>query len=229
MYEDLKRRIIKKMAYDTPALSKSEERYVVTWKEEYKLKDVIVMEAFTRALAMKGKNITFAYIDAILKDWSKKGVKNYTDILNIDEEYRKNKYSKKNSDIKKNEESEKLKVRYFSDKLEKIRFEEKEWTVLRIAEDISLKKGECHCVSLGVSFDVPEGYEMFIIPRSTTFKHFGVIQANSVTVISGKSAEEAISIPIIAVRDTELRINNRLFMFRLFKCQNDVLFEEKDK
>ena len=226
MYDELKKRIIRKMGYDTTELNKSEERYVVTWKEKYKLKDDIIIEAFTRAINKKGKNITFAYIDAILKKWSDKGVKNYSDILALDEEYRKNKYGEKNVSRKKSTET--IKIKYHSNKIEKLRYVDgqTDWVDLRAAEDVSLKKGETAFISLGISVKLPEGYEMIIAPRASTYKNFGIIQINSIGIISEKDYGDILKMPVKAERDTEIHINNRICQFRIIRHQPALIFEE---
>ena len=56
--------------------------------------------------------------------------------------------------------------------------EKSDWIDLRAAEDVTLKKGEFKLISLGVSMKLPKGYEAHVVPRSSTFKNFGVIQTN---------------------------------------------------
>ena len=41
-------------------------------------------------------------------------------------------------------------------------------------------------IPLGVCMELPKGYEAVIIPRSSTFKNYGLIQTNSVGLIDGK-------------------------------------------
>ena len=230
MYDELKKRIIRKMGYDTPALNKTEERYVVTWKEEYKLKDDIIIEAFTRALNMKGKNITFAYIDAILKNWAEKGVKSYSDILALDEAYRKNKYGEKSAS--KTNKTETIKIKYHSDKIEKLRYIDgkSDWIDLRAAEDVVLEEGDFYMISLGISVKLPEGYEMIIAPRSSTYKNFGIIQTNSFGLIDEgfSSNSDIIKMPVRAMRHTEIHINDRICQFRILKHQPKIIFDEVD-
>lgn len=58
-----------------------------------------------------------------------------------------------------------------------------EWYDLRVAEDTFIPLGEYRLVSLGVSIKLPEGYEAHVVPRSSTFKHYGLIQTNSCGII----------------------------------------------
>ncbi len=80
---------------------------------------------------------------------------------------------------------QKIRIKYFSDKIEKLRYIEgkSDWIDLRSAEDVTLKKGEFKLIPLGVAMQLPEGYEAHIVPRSSTFKNFGIIQTNHQAVI----------------------------------------------
>ncbi len=80
---------------------------------------------------------------------------------------------------------ERIKIKYFTDKIDKLCCVagKSDWIDLRAAEDAIMKKGEFKLISLGVAMELPEGYEAHIVPRSSTFKNFGVIQANSVGII----------------------------------------------
>lgn len=58
-----------------------------------------------------------------------------------------------------------------------------DWIDLRIAEYVTLEAGEFKLIPLGVAMMLPKGYEALVIPRSSTFKKYGIIQANSVGLI----------------------------------------------
>ena len=66
--------------------------------------------------------------------------------------------------------SEKIKIVYHSDKIEKLRYIDgkSDWIDLRSAEDVVMKKGEFRLINLGVTMSLPDGYEMIIAPRSST-------------------------------------------------------------
>ncbi|MDE7051795.1 MAG: deoxyuridine 5'-triphosphate nucleotidohydrolase, partial [Lachnospiraceae bacterium] len=76
---------------------------------------------------------------------------------------------------------EKLKIKYFTDQIAHLEYIEgkSDWIDLRASEDVELKKGEFKLVPLGIAVKLPEGYEAHIVPRSSTYKNFGIIQANS--------------------------------------------------
>ncbi len=126
----------------------------------------------------------------------------------------------------------KIKIKYFSDKIEKLRYIEgkSDWIDLRSAEDISLKKGEFKLVPLGVGMQLPEGYEAHVVPRSSTFKNFGIIQTNHCGVIdeSYSGDNDQWFMPVLAIRDTEIHVNDRICQFRIMEHQPVVEFEETE-
>lgn len=71
-----------------------------------------------------------------------------------------------------------IKIKYFTDKIEKLTYIDgkSDWIDLRAAEDVALKKGEFKLIPLGVAMELPKGYEAHVVPRSSTFKNFGIIQ-----------------------------------------------------
>ena len=75
---------------------------------------------------------------------------------------------------------------------------------------------------------LPEGYEAHIAPRSSTFKNFGIISANSIGIIdnsySGNNDEW--HFPAIALRDTHIKKGDRICQFRIVKNQPRLYFEQ---
>lgn len=129
-------------------------------------------------------------------------------------------------------EQEVLKIKYHSKEIEKLTYIEgkSDWIDLRSAQDIMLKKGESALISLGVSIQLPEGYEAVIVPRSSTYKNFGIIQTNHMGVIDESYCgdQDLWMMPVLAVRDTQIRVNDRICQFRIQKHQPKILFEEAD-
>ena len=128
--------------------------------------------------------------------------------------------------------SEKIKIVYHSNEIEKLRYIDgkSDWIDLRSAEDVVMKKGEFRLINLGVTMSLPDGYEMIIAPRSSTFKNFGILQTNSIGVIDEKygknSSKDVLMYPALAVRDTEIHVNDRICQFRIQKHQPKITFEE---
>lgn len=77
-----------------------------------------------------------------------------------------------------------IKIKYFSDDIERLCYIDgkSDWIDLRAAADVELKKGEFKLIPLGVAMELPEGYEAHVVPRSSTFKNFGIIQTNSMGI-----------------------------------------------
>ena len=126
-----------------------------------------------------------------------------------------------------------IKILYHTDiePIEKADEEKSDWIDLRAAEDVTLKKGEFKLISLGVSMKLPKGYEAHVVPRSSTFKNFGVIQTNHMGVIDNLYCGEndVWMFPALAVRDTEIHKNDRICQFRVVEKQPDIEFEVVDK
>lgn len=102
-----------------------------------------------------------------------------------------------------------------------------DWIDLRAAEDVELKAGEFKIISLGVSMQLPEGYEAVIIPRSSTFKRWGIIQANHFGLIDNSYCgdNDVWGYPVIAMRDTVIEKNDRICQFRIQKKMDKVTFK----
>lgn len=122
-----------------------------------------------------------------------------------------------------------IKIKYFDneiDKIEKINISD--WIDLRSAETVHLKKGEFHLVPLGVGMKLPDGYEANIVPRSSTYKNFKVLQTNSFAVIDNSYSgdNDQWFYPVIAMEDTTINKNDRVCQFRINKTQPMIEFEE---
>lgn len=122
-----------------------------------------------------------------------------------------------------------INIKYHNPKLEKIKkVGIGDWIDLRASEDVILKAGEFKIISLGVSMKLPEGYEAHIVPRSSSFKKWGIIQTNHMGVIDNSySGDNDIwGMPVYAMRDTEIKMNDRICQFRIVKRQPEIEFVE---
>ena len=126
-----------------------------------------------------------------------------------------------------------IKIKYHSKEIEKLRYIDgkSDWIDLRAAENVSLKAGDFTLGSFGISIKIPEGYEAHVVPRSSTFKNFGILQANSYGVIdSSYCGENDIwRMPVYAVRDTKIHVNDRIAQFRIMENQPQIVFEEVER
>ena len=125
---------------------------------------------------------------------------------------------------------EQIKIKYFTDKIDKLAYIDgkSDWIDLRASEEVTLKQGEFALVPLGVAMELPKGYEAHIVPRSSTYKNFGVIQANHCGVVDGSYCgdNDMWRMPVIAMRDTQIHVNDRICQFRIMNNQPEILFEE---
>lgn len=103
-----------------------------------------------------------------------------------------------------------------------------DWYDLRSAEDVEIKAGEFKLISLGVSMKLPEGYEANIVPRSSTFKNYGIFQTNHYAVIDSSfcSDKDIWHYPVYATRDTIIHKYDRICQFRINKKQPSSYFQE---
>lgn len=106
-----------------------------------------------------------------------------------------------------------------------------DWVDLRAAEDVEMHTGDFRLISLGVSMKLPEGYEAHIVPRSSTYKNWGIIQANHMGVVDNSYCgnNDIWKFPAIAIRDTTIYKNERICQFRIVKKQPTLEFVEVDE
>ena len=127
---------------------------------------------------------------------------------------------------------EQIKIKYFTDKIDKLEYIDgkSDWIDLRASEEVTLKKGEFKLIPLGVAMELPKGYEAHIAPRSSTYKNFGLIQANHCGIVDGSYCgdNDMWRMPVIAMRDTTIHVNDRICQFRIMKNQPRICFEQVD-
>lgn len=126
-----------------------------------------------------------------------------------------------------------IKIKYFSNEIDKLEFiegDKSDWIDLRAAENVTLKAGEFKLIKLGVGMILPEGYEAHMLPRSSTYKNFGITMTNSMGIIDESFCGEKDEwrFPALAHRDTEIHVNDRIAQFRIVKKMPKVVFEEVD-
>ena len=125
-----------------------------------------------------------------------------------------------------------IKIKYFTDKIEKLAYIDgkSDWVDLRSAEDVTLKKGEFKLIPLGIAMELPKGYEAHVVPRSSTYKNFGVIQTNHMGVIDETYCgdNDQWFMPVLAMRDTRIHVNDRICQFRIMEHQPELIFKETE-
>ena len=124
-----------------------------------------------------------------------------------------------------------IKIKYHNPNINKIeKISMGDWIDLRAAETTELKAGESKLISLGVSMKLPEGYEAHIVPRSSTFKNFGVIQTNHCGIVdnSYSGTNDIWRFSAYALKDTVIHENDRICQFRIVEKMPEVNFDEVD-
>ena len=122
-------------------------------------------------------------------------------------------------------------IKYHADIIPLEKTENGDWIDLRVAEDVEMKKDEFKLISLGVSMKLPEGYEALVIPRSSTFKNWGIRQTNSVGLIDNSYCgnDDIWMFPALATRDVFIEKNSRICQFRIQKKMGDLIFNPVDE
>lgn len=125
-----------------------------------------------------------------------------------------------------------IKIKFVKDGMEEISYiNGGDWIDLRVAEDIHLEPNEFRLLPLGVAMKLPKNHEALVIPRSSTFKKYGIIQANSVGLIDetycGENDEWCF--PAYATRAVDIPKNTRICQFRIFEHQPPIDLVKVDK
>ena len=109
-----------------------------------------------------------------------------------------------------------IKIKYFTDAIDRLAYIDgkSDWIDLRAAREVVLK-----------------GYEAHVVPRSSTFKNFGIIQTNHMGVIDESYCgdNDQWHFPAYALRDTVIHVNDRICQFRIMEHQPKIVFEETEK
>lgn len=125
---------------------------------------------------------------------------------------------------------ETIQIKYFTDAIDKLEYIDgkSDWIDLRISETVTLKKGEFKLLPLGVAMKLPKGYEAHVVPRSSTFKTWGIIQTNSCGIIDESYCgdNDMWRFPAYATRDITIEANSRICQFRIFEHQPTIDFAE---
>lgn len=124
----------------------------------------------------------------------------------------------------------KIKIKYLNNNLPRLEYIDgkSDWIDLRAAETVHMSKGDFKVIPLGVAMELPDGYEAHVVPRSSTFKNFHVIQTNSYGVIDNTYCGDTDQwmFPALALEDTTIHEGDRICQFRIMENQPHVDFVE---
>lgn len=123
----------------------------------------------------------------------------------------------------------KLKVKFENEVCQDFEFVDgkSDWIDLKSARDIELKAFDYALIELGFALQLPQGYEAHVVPRSSTFKNFGIIQTNSMGIIDNSYCgdEDYWKLPVLAIRDTKICKGDRICQFRIMEKMKNVQIE----
>ena len=126
-----------------------------------------------------------------------------------------------------------IKIKYLNDEITRLEYIDgkSDWIDLRAAEEVELKAGEFKLIHLGVAMQLPEGHEAHIVPRSSTFKKWGIIQTNHCGIVDNTycGPNDWWRMPVFALRDTKIEVNDRICQFRIQKNQPTLVFNEVEE
>ena len=122
-----------------------------------------------------------------------------------------------------------IKIKYLNQDIERLQYIDgkSDWIDLRAAERVELHTGEFKLIHLGVAMELPEGYEAHILPRSSTYKNFGIIQTNHCGIVDNSycGPNDWWYMPAYALRETVIEMNDRICQFRIIENQPAIEFE----
>lgn len=123
-----------------------------------------------------------------------------------------------------------IKIKYLRDIIPIEKISVGDWIDLRCGEDTLLREGNYEQIPLGVAMQLPAGYEAIVAPRSSTFKKYGVLPANSIGIIDNSFCGNGDEWHFLAyaTRNAVIPKNERICQFRIIENQPEIKFEIVD-
>lgn len=121
-----------------------------------------------------------------------------------------------------------IKVKYHNPKCELIR--KGDWIDIKSAVNIAYPAGISFLIPLGFSCKLPNGYEAHLLPRSSTFKRYGIIMTNSMGIVDSAYCGEGDEwkFPAYSLREGKISIGDRIAQFRIVEKMPEVSIESVD-
>ena len=133
-----------------------------------------------------------------------------------------------------------IKVKYFRDDLTRLKIDPKgDMIDLYAAEDVTINERDEALIPLGVAMELPIGYRANLLPRSSTFKKWGIIVTNSMGVIDhtycGDNDEWKLAVFCLKGREfvngkkcTIIHKGDKIAQFEIVPVMPKVVLEEVD-
>lgn len=122
-----------------------------------------------------------------------------------------------------------VKIKYHTDTLVRVsKLEQGDWIDLRAAANIEMEKGKQYLVPLGISMKIPYGFEAHVVPRSSSYKNYKVIQTNGIGILDNSYCGDGDQWfwPVIAMENTFIVENDRVAQFKIVPRMPIVEFLE---
>lgn len=83
-------------------------------------------------------------------------------------------------------------------------------------------------IDLGVAMQIPDGYEAYLLPRSSTFKKFGIMQTNSKGILDNSYCgnDDIWKMPVIATRNITIPKGTPICQFRIQLSQKATVWQK---
>ena len=138
----------------------------------------------------------------------------------------------------------KIKVKLFNKNCMFEAIKKGEWIDLKAAETVQLTSPiantlygkrdkrdvefDYQMIPLGIGMKLPEGFEAHILPRSSTFKNFGILLVNSQGVIdsSYSGPNDQWKFPALAIKDITINEGDRICQFRIMPSQKATIWQK---
>lgn len=97
------------------------------------------------------------------------------------------------------------------------------------SENISVPKNKLTLISLGISIKVPKGWQCILLPRSSSYKNFNILQANSIGLIdeSYQGNNDIWKLPVISDKDIEIKRGDKIAQFMIVPNYVENFFIEE--
>lgn len=122
-----------------------------------------------------------------------------------------------------------IKIKYLNPNLTKIeKINIGDWIDLRAAQEVELKKGQQYYIPLGVAMELPKGYEAWLTSRSSMSNKFNIQHSDDLGVIDNSYCgdNDEWKLPVVALEDTVIHVNDRICQFRIHEVMPEVKLVE---
>jgi dUTP pyrophosphatase len=83
-------------------------------------------------------------------------------------------------------------------------------------------------IPLGIAMKLPKGFEAVIVPRSSMFKKYHIIQSNHIGVIDNSYCGDGDEwkLPVVAFQETEIKKGERICQFKIQLSQKATIWQK---